>query len=108
MESTQLNWIAGFIWGIADDVLHNYYTRGKYRDLILPMTVIRRLDVVLEPTKDAVLSMKKQLDAAGVTNQDAALRQAAEPRAEVAVRGSTTANRPPGRVNCKNRQPNAL
>jgi len=77
MESTQLNWIAGFIWGIADDVLHNYYTRGKYRDLILPMTVIRRLDVVLEPTKDAVLSMKKQLDAAGVTNQDAALRQAA-------------------------------
>ena len=77
MESTQLNWIVGFIWGIADDVLHNYYTRGKYRDLILPMTVIRRLDVVLEPTKDAVLSMKKQLDAAGVTNQDAALRQAA-------------------------------
>ena len=77
MESTQLNWIANFIWGIADDVLRDVYTRGKYRDLILPMTVIRRLDAVLEPTKDAVLAMKKQLDAAGVTNQEAALRQAA-------------------------------
>ena len=50
--------------------------RGKYRDVILPMTVIRRLDAVLEPTKDAVLSMRTQLDAAGITNQDQALRQA--------------------------------
>ena len=77
MESTQLNWIANFIWGIADDVLRDVYTRGKYRDIILPMTVIRRLDAVLEPTQAAVLDMKKQLDAAGVTNQEAALRQAA-------------------------------
>ena len=51
--------------------------RGKYRDVILPMTVIRRLDAVLEPTKQDVLRMKEQLDAAGITNQDAALRQAA-------------------------------
>ena len=50
--------------------------RGKYRDVILPMTVIHRLDAVLEPTKDAVLSMKTQLDTAGITNQDQALRQA--------------------------------
>ena len=50
--------------------------RGKYRDVILPMTVIRRLDAVLEPTKDAVLSMKANLDAAGITNQDAPLRRA--------------------------------
>jgi type I restriction enzyme M protein len=77
MGPSQLNWIANFIWGIADDVLRDVYTRGKYRDIILPMTVIRRLDAVLEPTKDAVLAMKKQLDAAGVTNQEAALRQAA-------------------------------
>ncbi len=77
MEPAQLNWIANFIWSIADDVLRDVYTRGKYRDLILPMTVIRRLDAVLEPTKDAVLAMKKQLDAAGVANQEAALRQAA-------------------------------
>ena len=67
--------IGGFIWGIADDVLRDVYVRGKYRDVILPMTVIRRLDAVLEPTKDAVLQMKAQLDDAGITNQDAALRQ---------------------------------
>ena len=72
---TTLN-ISSFIWGIADDVLRDVYVRGKYRDVILPMTVIRRLDAVLEPTKDAVLNMKKQLDAAGITNQDQALRQA--------------------------------
>ena len=68
--------ISSFIWGIADDVLRDVYVRGKYRDVILPMTVIRRLDAVLEPTKDAVLRMKEQLDAAGIANQDAALRQA--------------------------------
>ena len=67
--------ISSFIWGIADDVLRDVYVRGKYRDVILPMTVIRRLDAVLEPTKDAVLRMKEQLDAAGVTNQNAALRK---------------------------------
>ena len=68
--------ISSFIWGIADDVLRDVYVRGKYRDVILPMTVIRRLDAVLEPTKDAVLRMKAQLDNAGITNQDQALRQA--------------------------------
>ena len=68
--------ISSFIWGIADDVLRDVYVRGKYRDVILPMTVIRRLDAVLEPTKEAVLSMKARLDDAGITNQDGALRQA--------------------------------
>ncbi|MBK7251659.1 MAG: SAM-dependent DNA methyltransferase [Gammaproteobacteria bacterium] len=77
MEPTQLNWIANFIWGIADDVLRDLYVRGKYRDVILPMTVLRRLDAVLEPTKQAVLDMKASLDKAGITNQDQALRQAA-------------------------------
>ena len=77
MTTPNLNWIANYIWGIADDVLRDVYVRGKYRDVILPMTVLRRLDVVLEPTKQAVLDMKASLDAAGVTNQDAALRQAA-------------------------------
>jgi type I restriction enzyme M protein len=76
MENNQLNWIANFIWGIADDVLRDVYVRGKYRDVILPMTVIRRLDALLEPTKRAVLDMKERLDKAGITNQDAALRQA--------------------------------
>ena len=77
MTNNNLNWIANFIWGIADDVLRDLYVRGKYRDVILPMTVLRRLDVLLEPTKQAVLDMKKSLDKAGITNQDQALRQAA-------------------------------
>lgn len=72
-----LNWITNFIWGIADDVLRDVCVRGKYRDVILPMTVIRRLDAVLEPSNQAVLDMKKHLDEAGISNQDAALRQAA-------------------------------
>jgi type I restriction enzyme M protein len=77
MEQGQLNWIANFIWCIADDVLRDLYVRGRYRDVILPMTVLRRLDAVLEPTKQAVLDMKASLDKAGITNQDQALRQAA-------------------------------
>ena len=77
MDGTQHNAIVNFIWGIADDVLRDLYVRGKYRDVILPMTVLRRLDAVLEPTKRAVSEMKKNLDAAGIANQNAALRQAA-------------------------------
>jgi type I restriction enzyme M protein len=77
MEQSQLNWIANFIWGIADDVLRDLYVRGKYRDVILPMMVLRRLDAVLEPTKQAVLEMKASLDSAGIVHQDQALRQAA-------------------------------
>ena len=46
MSTTDLNWIANYIWGIADDVLRDLYVRGKYRDVILPMTVLRRLDAV--------------------------------------------------------------
>jgi type I restriction enzyme M protein len=67
--------IVNFIWNIADDVLRDLYVRGKYRDVILPMTVLRRLDAVLEPTKKAVLDMQDTLDKSGITNQDAALRQ---------------------------------
>ena len=77
MTAPNLNWIANCIWSIADDMLRDVYVRGKYRDVILPMTELRRLDAVLEPTKQAVLDMKASLDAAGVTNQDAVLRQAA-------------------------------
>ncbi|WP_047865485.1 type I restriction-modification system subunit M [Rubrobacter aplysinae] len=77
MDQPRLNWIANFIWGIADDVLRDVYVRGKYRDIILPMTVIRRLDAVLEPSNKEVLAMKERLDAAEILHQDAALRQAA-------------------------------
>lgn len=69
-----LNWIANFIWGIADDVLRDLYVRGKYRDVILPMVVLRRFDAVLETTKQATLDLKASLDRAQVVNQDAALR----------------------------------
>lgn len=67
------NQIVNFIWSIADDCLRNIYVRGKYRDVILPMTVLRRLDAVLEDTKDAVLTTKKMLDQAGIDNQWPAL-----------------------------------
>jgi len=63
MDDQTYNKIVSFIWGIADDCLRDVYVRGKYRDVILPMTVIRRLDAVLEETKEDVLKMKKQLDA---------------------------------------------
>lgn len=64
------NAIVSFIWGITDDCLRDVYVRGKYRDVILPMTVIRRLDVLLEDTKEAVLDMKKKLDEAGLGLDD--------------------------------------
>ena len=76
MNQPQLGWIANFIWGIADDVLRDLYVRGKYRDVILPMTVIRRLDSLLERSKRDVLKTKELLDNAGVANQDSGLRQA--------------------------------
>lgn len=78
MDQGKLHGIANFIWSIADDVLRDLYVRGKYRDVILPMMVLRRLDAVLEPTKQAVLDMKASLDKAKITNQDQALRQAAD------------------------------
>lgn len=77
MDNQVHNQIVSFIWGIADDCLRDVYVRGKYRDVILPMTVIRRLDAMLEETKPAVLAMKKQLDAAKIDNQWAALCNAA-------------------------------
>jgi type I restriction-modification system DNA methylase subunit len=58
-------------------VLRDLYVRGKYRDVILPMTVLRRLDAVLEPTKQAVIDMKASLDKAKIAHQDQAIRQAA-------------------------------
>ena len=76
MNNGDLNWIANYIWGIADDVLRDLYVRGKYRDVILPMTVLRRLDAVLEDSKQAVLDMKANLDSEGIVEQDLALRQA--------------------------------
>ena len=77
MGPTTSNKIVSFIWGIADDVLLDLFKRGKYPDVILPMCVIRRMDSVLESTKQAVLDTKKMLDDARITEQRAALCEAA-------------------------------
>jgi len=76
-DQSQIKWVADFIWNIADDRLRDVYVRGKYRDVILPFTVLRRIDAVLEPTKPAVLERKRLLDSAKVANQDGALQAAA-------------------------------
>ena len=55
MNQSVHNKLVSFIWSIADDCLRDIYVRGKYRDVILPMVVLRRLDSLLEPTKDKVL-----------------------------------------------------
>lgn len=75
-DLSNLKWIADFIWNIADDRLRDVYVRGKYRDVILPFTVLRRLDAVLESTKKAVLERKKFLDTHSIAEQDGALRMA--------------------------------
>ncbi len=77
MDQATHNKIVSFIWGIADDVLRDLFKRGKYPDVILPMCVIRRMDAVLEPTKQNVLATKTMLDDAGITEQRAALCDAA-------------------------------
>ena len=77
MQDTQISRISNFIWSVADDVLRDMYVRGKYRDVILPMLVLRRLDAVLEPTKQRVLEEKGWLDEAGITDQISVLEQVA-------------------------------
>lgn len=69
MEQSQYNALFSFIWNIANDVLVNAFNKGDYKRIILPMLVLRRIDVLLEPTKDAVLERKEQLDAAHFENQ---------------------------------------
>lgn len=76
MDNLIHNNIVSFIWGIADDCLRDVYSKGKRRDVILPMTVIRRLDIVLEETKQAVLDMKEQMDSAGINDIYAPLTMA--------------------------------
>lgn len=55
MEVKEFQPIINFIWSVADDLLRDVYVKGKYRDVILPMTILRRIDVILEPTKERVL-----------------------------------------------------
>ncbi|MEI6410832.1 MAG: class I SAM-dependent DNA methyltransferase, partial [Bacteroidota bacterium] len=78
MNNAVHNKLVSFIWSIADDCLRDVYVRGKYRDVILPMVVLRRLDALLEPTKEAVMEeLAFQRDEAGFTEWDEnGLRQA--------------------------------
>ena len=71
MDHTSHNRLISFIWSIADDCLRDVYVRGKYRDVILPMVVLRRLDTLLEPTKNAVLEeVEFQKSEMGATELD--------------------------------------
>ncbi|WP_392340688.1 N-6 DNA methylase [Moritella marina] len=71
MDHSAHNKLISFIWSIADDCLRDVYVRGKYRDVILPMVVLRRLDTLLEPTKEAVLTeVKFQLEEMEATELD--------------------------------------
>ncbi len=69
MESNY-NQIVSLIWSIADDVLRDVFLRGQYRDVILPMVVLRRLDALLEPTKDAVEAELKEQQEMGLEDID--------------------------------------
>ena len=71
MDHSAHNKIVSFIWSIADDCLRDVYVRGKYRDVILPMFVLRRLDCLLEPSKEAVMEeLKFQREDAGFSDLD--------------------------------------
>ena len=73
MAKANFGQLVSFIFGIANDCLVDVSDVGDYRKIILPMIVLRRFDAVLEPTKQKVLAMKKNLDANGITDQDEAL-----------------------------------
>ncbi|MGM9782026.1 MAG: type I restriction-modification system subunit M N-terminal domain-containing protein [Paludibacteraceae bacterium] len=64
MEQAQYSRLFSFLWNIANDVLVHAFEKGKYKDIIMPMLVLRRIDVLLEPTKDKVLERKEANDAA--------------------------------------------
>src|SRR5262245_18779338 len=67
--------IVSFLWGVAD-LIRDTFRRGKYQDVILPFTVLRRLDCVLAPTKEKVLRRKEELRGKGLQDLDAQLRRA--------------------------------
>ncbi|MDP8101705.1 type I restriction-modification system subunit M [Phocoenobacter atlanticus] len=80
MNHTGHNKLVSFIWSIADDCLRDVYVRGKYRDVILPMLVLRRLDALLEATKEDVLEevrfQQEEIGITDITDMDLSLRDA--------------------------------
>ena len=74
---TDLRNHANLIWGIAE-LLRGDYKQSQYGDVILPLVVMRRLDQVLEPTRDTVIAKAAELAAAGVENPELALQRTAK------------------------------
>lgn len=70
MNTVQYNHLFSFIWNIANDVLVHAFEKGEYKKIIMPMMVLRRLDILLEPTKVKVLEKKAIMDKAGIANQE--------------------------------------
>lgn len=70
MNQTQYNQLFSFIWNIANDVLVHAFEKGEYKKIIMPMMVLRRIDVLLEPTKEKMLKRKEMLDKNHITNQE--------------------------------------
>lgn len=70
MNQAQYNQLFSFIWNIATDVLVYAFEKGEYKKIIMPMMVLRRIDVLLEPTKERLLAQKKMLDDNNINNQD--------------------------------------
>lgn len=70
MNQSQYNQLFSFIWNIATDVLVYAFEKGEYKKIIMPMMVLRRIDVLLEPTKEALLTMKQKFDESNIQNQD--------------------------------------
>jgi type I restriction enzyme M protein len=67
--------IVSWLWGVAD-LIRDTFKRGKYQDVILPLTVLRRLDCVLAPTKQKVLARQGELRGKGLQDLDGQLRKA--------------------------------
>jgi type I restriction enzyme M protein len=66
--------IVSFLWGVAD-LIRDTFKRGKYQDVILPLTVLRRLDCVLAPTKEKVLARQHELRGRKLENPEGQLRR---------------------------------
>src|ERR1017187_7768769 len=77
MSSTSFQQLANFIWSVAD-LLRGPYRPPQYERVMLPLTVLRRFDAVLAPTKDTVLKRHEQLSAKGIANIDAVLNNLAK------------------------------
>ena len=74
MDNTQqFNKLVSFMWNIANDVLVDIFDQVDYKKVILPMMVLRRIDVLLEPTKEAVLKTAESLKKQKITNQEPVL-----------------------------------